>query len=571
MKTFGKLTLSKAKSLSGNTVTISGSVDKFIIECEPHVSIRLKSVIRKIDKSVVGKLCFSTSLENCRDLEWFLQRYPMVIEPAAERTLTEGSSAYRKNLEALEEIGMPNYVAMPYPNMCYPPRHYQAQAIEIYLRSGKLLIADQMGLGKTVCALGSFCNPKTLPALIVMPGHIQKQWQRDFLGKFLPLLQSHIIKRGAIYQLPDAAVYIISYHKLTKWGDYLLKMGLKSIIFDEVQELRHADSQKYRAASQIRNQISHCMGLSGTPIYNYGDEMHKIMDVIAPGCLGTFEEYVREWCGKSRDPILVSDPPALRSHLKEQFLMVRRTRAEVGLELPKAQKVIQQIPYDLKVLDEIKGHATELAKIILNGKFEEAGQAAREFDMKLRMQTGIAKAPFVAEFVNMLIDDGSPIILFGWHRAVYDIWAQQLARHRPVFYTGHESEVQKDRSIQEFLSGRSQLFIMSSRSGAGIDGLQKVCSTGVFGELDWSNGVHDQCEARYNRDGVGAGCMSYFMVCEGGSDPLVAELLGLKDGQRLGILDGKKVADPMDSDVATKRIRQLAERYLSQKHATIDV
>jgi hypothetical protein len=108
-------------------------------------------------------------------------------------------------------------------------------------------------------------------------------------------------------------------------------------------------------------------------------------------------------------------------------------------------------------------------------------QAAGEFDALMRQATGIAKAPYVAEFVRPLLDSGEPIVLFGWHRAVYNIWMEALAAHNPVLYTGTESATQKAEAIDAFLGGQARVLIMSLRSGAGVDGLQGYCNTVVFG------------------------------------------------------------------------------------------
>lgn len=46
--------------------------------------------------------------------------------------------------------------------------------------------------------------------------------------------------------------------------------------------------------------------------------------------------------------------------------------------------------------------------------------------------------------------------------------------------------------------------IMSLRSGAGVDGLQKHSRVAVFGERDWSPQVHEQCIGRIRRSSPGA-------------------------------------------------------------------
>jgi len=55
------------------------------------------------------------------------------------------------------------------------------------------------------------------------------------------------------------------------------------------------------------------------------------MECIAPGELGSRAEFQQEWC-KTRgdDNWMLTDPPAFRSFLRSEHMMLRRTRAEVG-------------------------------------------------------------------------------------------------------------------------------------------------------------------------------------------------------------------------------------------------
>ncbi len=547
------------------TITLAPSGTAFIIECEPHVSGRIKAVFPKLDKTQHGKILLSAGRSNCRDMEWFIQRYPLRMDDQTAFFIREQSKSYQKNLEELEAIVLPGFEPRAFGSMALPPRTYQASAVEVYLKARALLIADQMGLGKTVCAIASFTQPETRPALVVCQTHLAIQWRDEFLSKFLPQAKVHIIKTGKPYPLPKADVYLMSYHKMAGWADtFVNRPFFKSIVFDECQELRHEGTAKYRAAQAIRNGCQFAMGLSGTPIYNYGGEIFRVMEILAPGKLGTWSEFSREWCKPYGDKTILTSPRAFGGWMRENFLMVRRERHEVGLQLPASQKIVQEIPYDPQILDGIKNHATELAKLILTGSFTQSGQSARELDLLLRQKTGIAKAPFVAEFVRMLLADGcASVLMFGWHREVYDIWLDALKEFNPVMFTGSETPKQKDASKQAFIEGRSKVMIMSLRAGQGVDGLQRACTTAVFGELDWSPGVHAQCEARIDR-GETTGIISYYMVADGGSDPVIAQLLGLKNSQVQGLLASKDAQIEELTQVDPERIKEMARAYLER-------
>lgn len=185
-------------------------------------------------------------------------------------------------------------------------------------------------------------------------------------------------------------------------------------------------------------------------------------------------------------------------------------------------------------------------------------RAAGEIDWRMRQATGIAKALYVAAFVRMLLASEASVLLYGWHHAVYALWMDALAEFRPVCFTGDESTTQKEAAKQAFLRGDSRVLVMSLRSGAGVDGLQGVCRCVVFGELDWSPGVHEQCIGRVHRPGQRDAVRAYFLHADAGSDPIIVEVLGIKTAQAQGIRDPLAAASEHVGD-RSDHIRMLAE------------
>jgi hypothetical protein len=308
------------------------------------------------------------------------------------------------------------------------------------------------------------------------------------------------------------------------------------------------------------------MTCSATPIYNYGGEFYNVLECTTPGRLGSHEEFTREWCDSSGEKALIKNPKAFGSWLIEQGIMVRRTRRDVGRELPPVSIFRQVIDADLHALKHVEQSCAELARLILRQGEAFRGEkmmASREFDMRLRQATGIAKAPYVAAFVRMLVETGQKVVLYGWHREVYNIWLKQLADLNPVMYTGSESNAAKERSKQAFVSGKAGVFIISLRAGAGLDGLQHITNTVVMGELDWTYGVHEQDIGRVARDGQQNPTMVYFLVTEDGSDPVLEEVAGVKRMQLEGVRSpAADIVQQLTIDPA--HVKRLAESYLSR-------
>lgn len=532
---------------------------------EPHVAMWAKRIFRKIP-TFAAVLSLPDDAATCRDLEWFLSRFPLEMsKPDAERLRGE-SQRHVDHIDTMRRIIDADYTPREF-DLALPAREYQRRAAELYLGVGGLLLADDVGLGKTASAICSLTDKATLPAVVVCIPHLQSQWLRE-INRFAPDLHAHIIRKRQVYPLPKLLghgvdVLIISYHKLCDWANVLAEY-VKSVIFDEAQELRHAGTNKYLGAKQLADAVPYKLGLSATPIYNFGGEMFNVLEVLRPGILGSREEFVREWCTGQSGKERIKQPAAFGSWLREQHVMLRRTRKDVSRELPALQKITQSIDADEKALDSIKDAAGELARIILSGEKQDRGakfRASEEFNTLLRQATGIAKAPYAAAFVKMLLENGEPVVLFGWHRAVYDLWREQLRDYAPAFYTGEESAMAKQAAAERFGGGDTNLLIVSLRSGAGLDGLQRRCRTVVFGELDWSPGVHEQCIGRVYRDGQAEPVAAYFLLAESGSDPFIAEVLGLKRDQIEGVRGESAVLERIDDGSSIKR---LAETYLKK-------
>lgn len=508
------------------------------ILCEPHIAIRIKRLFPAAHAKQ-GKIWLSKTPEHGYDLQWFFQRYPFEGAVPSVEKYAEKFVAHREAIAAVLDGNMQETVF----ETELPLREYQKKAAQLAVTAGSLLIGDDVGLGKTATAIGALACGAPTPALFVTLTHLTGQWARE-VQKFAPHLHTHILKKGTPYdmtkgprgvELPEPDVVITNYHKLAGWQD-ALRGKVHTVVFDEVQELRRAGSGKYNAASSITSKCKVRLGLSATPIFNYGDEFYNIFNVLKPDALGSKYEFTGEWCLATdmRGRAKIKDPEAFGSYLREQSLLIRRSRADVARELPSVSRIPMEIEADTKTLDRVKGVSRELAQTILHraglGRGEKM-RAAEELSNVMRQATGLAKAVLVAEHVKTLVESGEKVVLYGWHHSVYDVWMSKLQDYKPVLYTGKQSVTGKDKSAQGFIDGDSQVLIMSLRAGAGLDGLQQVCRTVVFGELDWSPSVHVQAVGRVHRDGQEQPVMAYFMLANGGIDPVIADVLGMKRGQ----------------------------------------
>lgn len=567
MQTFGTISIEK---------DLAHSKAFWTVDCEPHVRARLRRVFPRVTTTPGVPIRLSATPENTRELQWFIQRFPMVVSDVGQMEAL--AAQHREQERRIAEL-LTSGRALESVELAVAPREYQLLPADLCAVRGGLLLADDVGVGKTCSAIVAMARKGNTPTVVVCPAHLPDHWKKQ-LAKFAPHLRVHVVRKGTPYKLvkkqgsriqdlwvdhiPD--VIVVTYHKLRGWAEDLAQI-CRYVVFDEVQMLRSPNTQVYEASKYLSGRAPLRMGLSATPIHNFGAEFYWVADILLPDCLGTRKEFVREWCSNEAGQSgRLADAEDFNRHLVREGIMLRRTRQDAGRELPGLQKIVHTVDSDSIVLDQLKGNAIELAKVVLrhNESFRgERRQAAGEFDMLMRQATGIAKAPYVAEFVRLLIESGEQVLLFGWHRAVYDIWNEKLKDFAPAMYTGSESPTQKRHQLDRFLSKQTPLMIMSLRSGAGVDGVQNVCRTTVFGEFDWSPAVHEQCLGRPYRDGQPDPVTGYFLMSEEGADPVMVEVLGLKLQQ----LDGlRNASSPLIErvDIGEMHIRRLARAFLER-------
>lgn len=539
-----------------------------VSDLKPHVSIRFKDVFKGVRFGDRPPFTLKDRQDRAFDLHWFMSRYPLEMTDRAADRIRAGVRSYEDTRQALESMQRPEYVPSLVTGFRAPEeaRPHQKRAAEMLRMNGRLLLLDDVGLGKTVSALASISDGWGLPAAVVVQPHLSTQWVRQYIERFTHLT-AYEVKDRATRTLPPADIYLFRYSNIAAWSDYAELLGCKTVIFDEIQELRHGRStDKGRGAEAFRDAASHVLGLTATPIYNYGSEIWNVVEFVAPGALGTWDEFTVNWCISHGSHWIVKDPEALGAFLQDEGIALRRTEddAEVAMSLPPLSKVVLEVGWNEGDTETDRELQRRLALRVLNGHFVDRGAAARELDLLVRQETGIAKARSVAAYVRSLVEAGEPVLLGGWHREVYRIWNEALADLNPVMFTGSESQAQKRAAREAILSGRSKILIMSLRSGSGLDGLQQVIAHAVLGELDWSPQVHRQFVGRIRRDGQTRPVTAHYLHVEGGSDPVILPTLGLKASQSHGILNpygGATEATPVDET----RMRQLARQILDQE------
>ncbi|MBP3656489.1 MAG: DEAD/DEAH box helicase [Clostridia bacterium] len=531
------------------------------IKGEPCVTEMAKRLFPGSDRRR-GEARFTANRRIIGDVNWLMQRYPLEIAPR-DRALWAKSLAQAREFVLAREraLRMPSRTTPPEGTFAGELRPFQKEGLSFLLANPRTLLADEMGLGKTVQALACLAVTGDFPALIVVPPHLVRNWRAETV-RFLRIdgreARVCVITGLKPYALPEADVYIIHYLLLRGWKETLPELGFKAVVFDEIQELRRAGTEKYSAASLLAESCERVIGLSGTPIYNRGAEIWNVINILDFHCLGDWESFTREWCDGYGNHI-VRDPALLGSHLRREGLILRRSKQEVLRELPPKRRLVQEIDSDDRVYHELMRPVMEMlgSLLALHPDAKERALLEERISAGERQATGIAKAPFAAAFIRALLDNGERVLLFAHHHAVMDIYKKELASYKPVFITGRETGAQKEQAVERFMSGATSLCVISLRAAAGLN-LQRA-SCVVFGELDWSPAVHSQAEDRAHRMGQEDSVLCYYLVAPRGTDRDMQDALGLKVSQFVALM-GDKAPDWHDA----QRSREAAKAHMAR-------
>lgn len=541
------------------------------IKGEPCVTELAKRLFPGCDGRGRGVARFTAHRRIIGELNWLMIRYPLEIRECDR-------SRWESALEEAREYAVRREQALSMPETATPPAEsfsgellpFQKQGLGFMLSTRRCLLADEMGLGKTVQALAFLATTAAYPAILVVPPHLIRNWQRE-VERFLSpdgRLRVHVIKGLTPYALPEADIYIIHYLLLRGWKDVLPEQGFRTVIFDEMQELRRNGTGKYSAASLLSEACENCIGLSGTPIYNQGGEIWNVVNIIDFHFLGDWESFSREWC-YGYNTAVVAKPELLGEHLRSEGLMLRRLKSDVLTELAPKRRLVQEIDWDDAVYRELMAPVARQLKL-LRATDDPSRRAIIEdaISQTQRQATGIAKAPFVCAFVRALVEAGEKVLLMAHHHAVMDIYKKDLKSCRPMFITGRETDRQKDEAASAFMEGRTDLLCISLRSASGLNLQRATCV--VFGELDWSPAVHSQAEDRAHRIGQADSLLCYYLVSPKGSDRDMQDALGLKVSQFVAIM-GDDTPSREDQFIqqseARERIRQLVRRLETEEEA----
>lgn len=186
---------------------------------------------------------------------------------------------------------------------------FQREGIMFAIRKrGRILLADEMGVGKTIQAIGvSIAFKKDWPVLIVCPSSLKLNWKKEIL-EWLP----EAVKKDEIQVVKSSSedfdngkkFYIMSYDLSFRLGDKLKKKDFQFIIADEAHYVKSREAKRSKFLIPIFKKAKRLLLLTGTPILSMPIEVWNILNCLRPDIFSVFNHYASRYCDPKNSNLL---------------------------------------------------------------------------------------------------------------------------------------------------------------------------------------------------------------------------------------------------------------------------
>jgi SWI/SNF-related matrix-associated actin-dependent regulator of chromatin subfamily A-like protein 1 len=421
---------------------------------------------------------------------------------------------------------------------------FQKASVSYALNRNHSLIADQPGLGKTPIAIAFANEIRARRVLCIVPANIRLQWERRIREwttmpwpyTVYPILGS----RHGVH--PTANWTIVSYDlaRSPEIGASLARGTYDLLILDEAHYLKTNSTRRTQAVfggglhhtfKPLASRSGAIMALSGTPLPNRPREAY----VLARNLCWDSIDFASEQDFRERfNPSMVMEGERYNPETKamEHYVYVDE-RSGRHMELQNRLRVnfmARHLKHD--VMSQLKLPIFDIIQVTETAAIKQAIEAERMLDIDpetllgadmaingqwaiIRHQLGVAMAPQIADYAEMLFDGGEEkLVLAGWHHDVLDIWEKKLEAYGVVRIDGRTTSRNKDNFVQKFIHDpKTRLCIGNMQSmGTGTDGLQEVCSHVLIGEPSPTPGENEQMVDRLNRIGQAGTVQADFFV-----------------------------------------------------------
>ncbi|AWV33033.1 MULTISPECIES: SNF2-related protein [Paenibacillus] len=421
----------------------------------------------------------------------------------------------------------------------------------LFEMSGRAILADEVGLGKTIEAglvLKEYLvRGLVSKVLILVPASLVLQWVRELNAKF----GITAVAQKKAYSWGNAIVVAsMDTAKRDPHKEILLENEYDMLIIDEAHKLKNKKSTNYLFVQQLRKK--YCLLLTATPVQNDLGELFNLITILKPGQLGNQGDFASNFVVDKRQP---KNEGQLRDELSKVMIRNRRGEGPVNFTKRKVRNiplVLSQEEKDLYnsvtsfVKDQYQESGGNLSSMLSLVTLQRevcssrdavfitlvnlikklpADSPKRDRMMELLQTLRTVKTNTKAETTLALIQEmNEKVIVFTEYRATQEYLLQYFREHglMCVSYSGGMNRGKKDWMMDLF-RGRAQVMIATEAGGEGIN--LQFCHHMINFDLPWNPMRVEQRIGRVHRLGQENDVVIYNLSTQGTIEEHILHLL----------------------------------------------
>lgn len=433
------------------------------------------------------------------------------------------------------------------------PLAHQLEVAETVIErmNGKAILADEVGLGKTIEA-GLILKEYLIrglvkKALILVPASLVGQWIEELNQKFhIPAIQ---YKKN--YDLNHLTIVVMSMDmaKRSPHKENIYNQDFDLIIIDEAHKLKNHKTKNYEFAQNLKKKF--CLLLTATPIQNDVFELFYLISLLKPGHLGNYETFQSSFSASKHN---VEGDDYLKELVNQ--VMVRNRRRDTGIEW--TNRRVQIIPIDFTAEErEVYDMISELKNVspvfsdafsmltlqreMCSSKEATALTLTKMLEKCTRPEDvayleGIIQKLMVLDInskaekaYEIITQANGKVILFTEYRAsqTYLQWYLQSKGITSVLFNGQFSKSKREWMKQLFKE-KAQVLIATESGSEGIN--LQFCHHVINFDLPWNPMKLEQRIGRVHRLGQEHDVHIYNLAIQNTIEDHILDLLYVKIG-----------------------------------------
>lgn len=403
--------------------------------------------------------------------------------------------------------------------------------------NGKAILADEVGLGKTIEA-GLILKEYMIrglvkKVLILVPASLVTQWAIELNTKFfIPAVSQ---RKSYVWEQCDIVVSSIDTAKRAPHREIINSLDYDLVIIDEAHKLKNNKTKNYEFVQNLKKKF--CLLLTATPIQNRVNEIFNLVSLLKPGHLGSETAFYEKYKKDSRS---VNDD----EHLKELVnkVMIRNRRSDTGIEWTK--RVVEAVTIEFTeeeralydTIESLKGYeaddnaartrspfsmitlqreacsSRESVYYTIQNMMKKTENPSQEFQDTINLLTSkinaITKNSKAEKALEIIKRADDKVIIFTEYRATQLYLQWYLKQHgiTSVPFRGGFKRGKKDW-MRDLFQNHAQVLIATEAGGEGIN--LQFCNHIINFDLPWNPMRLEQRIGRIHRLGQKKDVMIY--------------------------------------------------------------